>query len=131
MERNLCLLILLCADLFGADFIFSAHISTTNHIVTYQKISISPSMSSAISKKEGSYICTIDKKRAKYQKEYNYLLSSKDELFDCFLSQKVKVYENSLISQMRANTNTQIFIIPIYFRAIFGQNSCKIYSIKN
>lgn len=130
MERNFCLLVLFCANLFGADFIFSAHISTTNHIVTYQKISISPSMSTAISKKEEGYICTIDKKREKYQKEYDYLLNSKDELFDCFLSQKVKVYENSVISQMKANTNTQIFLTPIYFRAIFGQNNCKIYALK-
>lgn len=129
MERSLCLLVLICTNIFGADFIFSAHISTTNHIVTYEKISISPTMHTTKNTKKPKYICTIDKKLAKYQKEYDYLLDTKEKLFDCFLSQEVKVYENSILSQNYADANTQIFITPIYFRAVFGQNSCKIYTI--
>lgn len=130
MERSLLLLVLIYTNLIGADFIFSAHISTINHVVTYQKISISPSMSSMISKKEeGSYICTLKRKKDKFQQDYEYILNIKDKLFDCFLTQKVKVYENSLFSTTKIDATTQIFITPIYFRAIFTKDNCKIYLI--
>lgn len=131
MERNLCLLILTCANLLGADFIFSAHISTTNHVLTYQDFFVSPSMQTEQKNAKKSYICTINEKKSQNQSQYNYLLKYKEKLLECFFGQQAKVYDTSITTMLKARTNTQLFITPIRFRAIFGEKSCKIFTLTN
>lgn len=128
MARNLFLLGLIYANLYGADFIFSAHIFTKNHVVTYENISISPSMSTN-SYKKLNYLCTLKSPKEELQSDYEYLLGVKEELLECFLAQKIKVYANSTTTLTKANTNTQFFTIPIHFRAILNKNSSKIYRL--
>lgn len=131
MERSFCILVL-CAffsNLFGAEFIFSAHFSTSNNILTYENFSISPSMyENGFDKNEVDYACTIDRKIKKNQTQYEYLQNSKSELLDCFVGKKVQVYgydETNLLKLV--SSNTQLFVNPIKFRAIFSKDKCYIY----
>ncbi len=113
----------------GADFIFSAHISTENHLLTYQDFSISPVMRE-LNDKEEAYLCTINKPK-KHKRDYEYLLEHKEELLECFYAKKVKVYGSSITRMMKSNSNTQIFIIPTSFRSIFDKKKCKIYELRD
>ncbi len=113
----------------AGDFIFSAHFSSTNHVITFQDFLLSPSMQEK-SQDDGSYLCTINKKKPKNQNEYKYLLKHKEELYECFLAQKVKVYGNSSTELLRSKTQTQYFVTPVRFRAEFDEHQCKIYLLK-
>lgn len=128
MERSFCLLILISLNLLGADFIFSAQISTINHVLTYEDMSISKTMLK--STQDDIYLCTIDKKKPKSQTQYDYLLNHKDKLFECFLGQSIKVYDYSLYENTKSNLNTQLFLNPVRFRMICTQRNCKIYTFK-
>ncbi len=128
MERNLLLLITLCIKIFGADFIYSAQISTQNHITTYQNIFISPAMTKNSYKNE-SFICSIEKNANISINTYDFLLLNKDKLFDCFASSNVKVYEDSIFYIQKQNTNTQLFFTPIKFRTKNAKNSVDIFRL--
>ncbi len=129
MERSFLLLICFCANLIGAEFIYSAHISTENHILSYQDFNISPIMTKQEHKKE-IFSCTLNEPKPKKQSEYDYLLNHKEKLFDCFFSQKTRVNDSLITTLKGSHSNTQLFIVPLRFKPVFYKQKCEIYVLK-
>ncbi len=129
MERSLCLLILICFKIYGADFIYSAQISTLNHVTTYQNISISPIMLKNENAKE-YFTCTLHVEKNSTKTLYEYLLKHKDRLFDCFASLDVKIYSDALFELDKINSSTQLFFMPIRFRAKYSKDGIRIFVLK-
>ncbi len=127
MERNLLLLIFLGLKLCGAEFIYSAHLSTENHILKYQKFSISPVMTK-MENASKDYLCTIDEP-IKDMSQYDYLLEHKDKLLECFILKKIKIRNNTTSTLKNIESNTQLFISPTRFKTICDKKKCKIYKL--
>lgn len=130
MERSFCLLALIFCNIFGADFVFSAQISTKNNVLEYEKINISPLMSREYKKITPS-IYHFNSQKPKNQSEHEYLKSHEDELYNCFMTQSVKVYGKSEMNLLYMNANTQLFFNPVRFNITFNANGADIYLLKS
>lgn len=126
MARNFCLLVFILVKGFSGDFIFSAHISTKNNVVTYEGIFISPLMQKTDTKYD-KLVCKLHNKKLNSQTEVEYLNHSQDELFECFVSSGVKIDDSYLSQNSKIRTNTQIFILPIHFQTIYKKGICYVY----
>ena len=126
MERNFLLLILLLFSplVSGEQFVFSARISTDNHLLRTQEFSISPLMVPLHVK--GESLCTLTVKREKDESTKAYLFRNENELFECFLKENVHVYDDVFQSRYLAQTTTHIKVLPVRFTVEFKDEFANI-----
>ncbi|MCR8678849.1 MULTISPECIES: hypothetical protein [Campylobacter] len=128
MARALCLLIITLNTLFGSDeFIFWAKLIVSNGVISSDNIAISSSMVKGYDSKQ--IICTIKSDKPSNLSSLEYLNLHKDELFECFIKEQVKILENSITNLNSANYTTELTIIPLRFIVEFKPGSATISKI--
>ncbi|MBQ8819969.1 hypothetical protein [Campylobacter sp.] len=129
MARAFCLLILTLNTLFSGDeFIFWAKLITANGVISSDNIIISSSMVKESYEKK-QVLCTILAAKPTHLSSLEYLNLHKDELFDCFIKEQVKILENSTINLNSANYITELTIIPLRFIVEFKPQGATISKI--
>ena len=128
MARTFCLLIFALNSLFGGDeFIFWARLITVNGILSSDEITISRSMVKGY--KNSQVICSIPISKPANLTAYEYLNLHKNELFDCFVSEEVRILDNSTTYPNSALFTTELIIIPIRFIVEFKPQGATISKI--
>ncbi|WP_086234990.1 hypothetical protein [Campylobacter devanensis] len=128
MARTFCLLIFVLNNLFGGDeFIFWARLITVNGILSSDEITISRSMVKGY--KSSQIICSIPISKPTNLTAYEYLNLHKNELFDCFVSEEVKILDNSTTYPNSALFTTELTITPIRFIVEFKPQGATISKI--
>ncbi|WP_096013629.1 hypothetical protein [Campylobacter lanienae] len=128
MARAFCLLIFALNTLFGSDeFIFWAKLIVSNGVISSDNIAISSSMVRGYDSKE--LLCIIPDDKPSNSTSLEYLNSHKDELFECFIKEQVKILENSLTNLNSTDIITELTIIPIRFIVEFKSNGATISKI--
>ncbi len=107
------------------DFIFSADLFSSNHVIYYQNFSISPCMYKPSGKKH--FICYIDPKTSPTQSEFEFLQKQKDKLLSCFISQNVKVQDSSLTTTKGSFANTNLVLEPVRFFLSLDANKSRVF----
>lgn len=144
MERIICLLIFLSFKLFAQnEFIFWAELSSRNFILFHQDQTLSLAMTQSENLQE-RWVCEIayndkdlkilprtslgmiDDNMPKTT-QFNFLNSHKDELSDCFIGAKISVKDIVNTDLLKAKSETYVKILPLRFRAEFGEHSVLIY----
>ena len=92
----------------------------------YDEINISPLM---VYKKVGTPICKIKHKKAIHVKTLNYLREHEDEIFECFLNNKIILYDNEEHRDNLAMTQTTIIYPPIRFAVEFKDDFATLHAI--
>lgn len=128
MARAFCILILTLNSLFGGDeFIFWARLVTVNGMLSSDEITISKSM---VRRHEDSQVlCSIPAPKPSNLTTYEYLNLHKNELFDCFISEEVRVLDNSITYPNSALFTTELTITPIRFIVEFKPQGATISKI--
>ncbi|MBP3676102.1 MAG: hypothetical protein J6I71_06475 [Campylobacter sp.] len=128
MARTFCLLIFALNSLFGGDeFIFWARLITVNGILSSDEITISRSMVKGY--KNSQVICSIPISKPANLTAYEYLNLHKNELFDCFVSEEVRILDNSTTYPNSALFTTELIITPIRFIVEFKPQGATISKI--
>lgn len=128
MARTFCLLIFALNSLFGGDeFIFWARLITVNGILSSDEITISKSMVKGY--KNSQIICSIPISKPANLTAYEYLNLHKNELFDCFVSEEVRILDNSTTYPNSALFTTELIITPIRFIVEFKPQGATISKI--
>lgn len=128
MARTFCLLIFALNSLFGGDeFIFWARLITVNGILSSDEITISRSMVKGY--KNSQIICSIPISKPANLTAYEYLNLHKNELFDCFVSEEVRILDNSTTYPNSALFTTELTITPIRFIVEFKPQGATISKI--
>lgn len=128
MARTFCLLIFALNSLFGGDeFIFWARLITVNGILSSDEITISRSMVKGY--KNSQIICSIPISKPANLTAYEYLNLHKNELFDCFISEEVRILDNSTTYPNSALFTTELTITPIRFIVEFKPQGATISKI--
>lgn len=128
MARTFCLLIFALNSLFGGDeFIFWARLITVNGILSSDEITISRSMVKGY--KNSQVICSIPISKPANLTAYEYLNLHKNELFDCFVSEEVRILDNSTTYPNSALFTTELTITPIRFIVEFKPQGATISKI--
>lgn len=128
MARTFCLLIFTLNNLFGGDeFIFWARLITVNGILSSDEITISRSMVKGY--KSSQIICSIPISKPTNLTAYEYLNLHKNELFDCFVSEEVRILDNSTTYPNSALFTTELTIAPIRFIVEFKPQGATISKI--
>ncbi|ARQ99661.1 flagellar-associated protein FlgQ [Campylobacter devanensis] len=128
MARTFCLLIFVLNNLFGGDeFIFWARLITVNGILSSDEITISRSMVKGY--KSSQIICSIPISKPTNLTAYEYLNLHKNELFDCFVSEEVRILDNSTTYPNSALFTTELTITPIRFIVEFKPQGATISKI--
>lgn len=128
MARTFCLLIFALNSLFGGDeFIFWARLITVNGILSSDEITISRSMVKGY--KNSQVICSIPISKPANLTTYEYLNLHKNELFDCFVSEEVRILDNSTTYPNSALFTTELTITPIRFIVEFKPQGATISKI--
>ena len=128
MARTFCLLIFALNSLFGGDeFIFWARLITVNGILSSDEITISRSMVKGY--KNSQIICSIPISKPANLTTYEYLNLHKNELFDCFVSEEVRILDNSTTYPNSALFTTELIITPIRFIVEFKPQGATISKI--
>ena len=128
MARTFCLLIFALNSLFGGDeFIFWARLITVNGILSSDEITISRSMVKGY--KNSQVICSIPISKPANLTTYEYLNLHKNELFDCFVSEEVRILDNSTTYPNSALFTTELIITPIRFIVEFKPQGATISKI--
>ncbi len=76
------------------------------------------------------FTCTLHVKENPTQSLYEYLLKHKDKLFDCFISSDVKIHLDALFETGKIHSSTQLFFIPIRFRAKHSRDGVRIFVLR-
>lgn len=128
MARTFCLLIFALNSLFGGDeFIFWARLITVNGILSSDEITISRSMVKGYNNSQ--VICSIPISKPTNLTAYEYLNLHKNELFDCFVSEEVRILDNSTTYPNSALFTTELTITPIRFIVEFKPQGATISKI--
>ncbi|MBR2149453.1 MAG: hypothetical protein IJ965_08525 [Campylobacter sp.] len=128
MARTFCLLIFALNSLFGGDeFIFWARLITVNGILSSDEITVSRSMVKGY--KNSQVICSIPISKPANLTAYEYLNLHKNELFDCFVSEEVRILDNSTTYPNSALFTTELTITPIRFIVEFKPQGATISKI--
>ena len=128
MARTFCLLIFALNNLFGGDeFIFWARLITVNGILSSDEITISRSMVKGY--KSSQIVCSIPISKPTNLTAYEYLNLHKNELFDCFVSEEVRILDNSTTYPNSALFTTELTIAPIRFIVEFKPQGATISKI--
>lgn len=128
MARTFCLLIFALNSLFGGDeFIFWARLITVNGILSSDEITISRSMVKGY--ENSQVICSIPISKPANLTAYEYLNLHKNELFDCFVSEEVRILDNSTTYPNSALFTTELIITPIRFIVEFKPQGATISKI--
>jgi hypothetical protein len=128
VARAFCLLIFVLNNLFGGDeFIFWARLITVNGILSSDEITISRSMVKGY--KNSQIICSIPISKPANLTAYEYLNLHKNELFDCFVSEEVRILDNSTTYPNSALFTTELTITPIRFIVEFKPQGATIHKI--
>jgi hypothetical protein len=115
-------------NLFGGDeFIFWARLITVNGILSSDEITISRSMVKGY--KNSQIICSIPISKPANLTAYEYLNLHKNELFDCFVSEEVRILDNSTTYPNSALFTTELTITPIRFIVEFKPQGATIHKI--
>lgn len=128
MARTFCLLIFALNSIFGGDeFIFWARLITVNGILSSDEITISRSMVKGYNNSQ--VICSIPISKPANLTAYEYLNLHKNELFDCFVSEEVRILDNSTTYPNSALFTTELTITPIRFIVEFKPQGATISKI--
>ena len=74
-------------------------------------------------------LCIIPDTKPSNSTSLEYLNLHKDELFECFIKEQVKILENSLTNLNSTDIITELTIIPIRFIVEFKSNGATISKI--
>ncbi|HDX6330161.1 hypothetical protein [Campylobacter fetus] len=113
MARAFCLLVISTLLFGGEEFIFWAKYLSSNSLIKYQNISISKAM--VLSKEKGSKICDIQSSKFNNETTLNYLKRHQEQLFECFINQKVLLKDSSKFKGNSANLKTSVTLVPVRF----------------
>ena len=115
-------------SLFGGDeFIFWARLVTVNGMLSSDEITISKSM--VWGHEDSQVLCSIPAPKPSNLTTYEYLNLHKNELFDCFISEEVRVLDNSITYPNSALFTTELTITPIRFIVEFKPQGATISKI--
>ena len=103
---------------------FSARISTDNHVLKSQELSLSPLMVPL--ENSLKYVCQIKQKKEKNETAFTYLTRHKEALFECLLGEKVYLYDDTIQSMLLAQTTTHLKVLPARFTVEFKDEFANI-----